>query len=701
MTATEIAPNVLSWASELDELTRDQVEKTARLPILSGPIALMPDAHLGIGATIGTVMASETAVIPSAVGVDIGCGMAARRVRLRAKHLPDSLQDWVSTAEKLIPAGLGKWHSDDQAGAEWIDRHRPPSRIEDPDRAAMQLGTLGSGNHFIEIALDEEERVWILLHSGSRGAGNKLATLHTRTAKKLHEGLGTQLEDPELAWLQDTQPEFAMYVSDLGWAQAYAMENRRLLLDAATFALRVALGREFEIVRDINCLAAETEVQTRLGVRPIADLAGSVHELLTTGGEWVKAPVESFGTQSLMKVTLSRSGVSKVIHATAGHRWLLRTRNGTLLEATTQELKHGDRLAFAFPPRARDLGVDRLAAARGFVFGDGTRSRNRSTALFCGVKDAAMLSLFEGLGNPPRFYDDRAVVNGLPLEWKDLPTLDAPASELYGWLAGYFAADGDVDKTGRPTLASATRENLVFVRALCTQIGVGTFGIRERRRVGYGMEESSLYLLGLMRGDLDEGFFLVPAHRQRFESGRGAAERRGWNVAAVEQTDRREEVFCAVVEGTEAFVLTDNILTGNCHHNYTEQEEHGGRTLWVTRKGAIRARVGDYGLIPGSMGQKSYVVKGLGNPLSYQSCSHGAGRRMSRRKARQNLSVERLHELMGAAAWQAGHAEALKDEHPEAYKPIDQVMRDQADLVEIVHELQAVANFKGVEERRR
>src|SRR5688572_24661828 len=170
----EIAPNVLSWASELDELTRAQAAVTARLPILAGHLALMPDAHLGKGATIGSVIPTASAVIPSAVGVDIGCGMAARRLDLRHEELPDGLDPWISAMGSAVPAGLGRWHGEPTASAlRWFAENPPPPTLDDPGRAVVQLGTLGSGNHFIELASDEDDRVWILLHSGSRGGGNK------------------------------------------------------------------------------------------------------------------------------------------------------------------------------------------------------------------------------------------------------------------------------------------------------------------------------------------------------------------------------------------------------------------------------------------------------------------------------------------------------------------------------------------------
>jgi tRNA-splicing ligase RtcB len=259
----QIAPGVLSWASELDEATREQAERTARLPIVAGPVALMPDAHLGMGATIGSVIPTETAVIPSAVGVDIGCGMAARRLDLRVDQLPDrGLDRWVDRMGRTVPAGLGHWHREPSSDAlDWFAEHPPPESLAHPDRAASQLGTLGSGNHFVELAVDEHAVVWILLHSGSRGGGNQLATLHTKVARRLHEGLGTRLEDPELAWLQQGTPEFDAYIHDLGWSQRYARENRRLLLVATHRELEAELGREIRSTDEVNCHHNYTELE--------------------------------------------------------------------------------------------------------------------------------------------------------------------------------------------------------------------------------------------------------------------------------------------------------------------------------------------------------------------------------------------------------------------------------------------------------
>jgi tRNA-splicing ligase RtcB len=134
----------------------------------------------------------------------------------------------------------------------------------------------------------------------------------------------------------------------------------------------------------------------------------------------------------------------------------------------------------------------------------------------------------------------------------------------------------------------------------------------------------------------------------------------------------------------------------NCHHNFAAREHHGGKDIWVTRKGAIKADTGDLGIIPGSMGARTFIVRGKGNALSYNSCSHGAGRRMSRGQARKQITEEALRQQMAGRVWLDDRARQLLDEGPDAYKDIEQVMREQQDLVEIVHELRGIVNYKGL-----
>ena len=194
-----INDKLISWASEIDEQTIAQAEKTARLPIVEGHVALMPDAHLGKGATIGSVIPTTGAVIPAAVGVDIGCGMIAAELDVTEDQLPDTLEPLLGRIEHAIPAGVGRGHDAVADNAQrWLATHRPATELADDqaNRAAKQFGTLGSGNHFFELCVDERGRVWVVLHSGSRGIGNQLATMHIATARNLATGTRAAARGP-------------------------------------------------------------------------------------------------------------------------------------------------------------------------------------------------------------------------------------------------------------------------------------------------------------------------------------------------------------------------------------------------------------------------------------------------------------------------------------------------------------------------
>ena len=386
MPPVEVAPKLLSWASELDEQTLAQARRTARLPVVEGHVALMPDAHLGIGATVGSVIPTRDAIIPAAVGVDIGCGMVAVETDLAGSGLPDDLNPLVARIERAIPAGVGKGHQRrSAAGRSWYADHPPASDFtpKQTERAISQFGTLGSGNHFVAAALDESDRVWTVVHSGSRGIGNGLASTHIDTARKLAQRSGLQLEDRDLAYFSEGTDEFDAYVADMLWAQDYAHANRDRMMDV-------------------------------------------------------------------------------------------------LLE------------------------------------------------------------------------------------------------ELFSF-------------------------------------------------VGTGVEVQRI----------------------------------------------------------------------NCHHNYAAREHHDGQDLWITRKGAIRARTDDRGVIPGSMGNDIHIVRGLGNAASYESCAHGAGRRHSRRQAKKRFTVDQLRAQMKGKAWNRERAGALLDEIPDAYKDLAQVMANQADLVVPEHTMREILNYKG------
>ena len=205
----------------------------------------MPDAHVGIGATVGSVIPTKGAVIPAAVGVDIGCGMVAAELDVVDTQLPDTLAPLLSRIERAIPAGVGRGHSDVSRNADrWLSAHRPATDLgtDRSVKAAKQFGTLGAGNHFFEVCLDERGRVWVVLHSGSRGIGNQLAQMHIGRARRLAKDLHLRLEDPDLAYFLEGTPEFEAYIADMLWAQEYARANRDQMMDNAMREVFAFLG---------------------------------------------------------------------------------------------------------------------------------------------------------------------------------------------------------------------------------------------------------------------------------------------------------------------------------------------------------------------------------------------------------------------------------------------------------------------------
>ena len=237
-------PNARLWAplAEIEESAQNQIRNMATLPVLGGDIAIMPDVHYGMGATVGSVIPTKGAIVPASVGVDIGCGMAAVRLSLTASDLPESLTAIRAQIERDIPVGFAMhdargYHAADVAALEAGYRAvvaAAPGLLDHrktKEAWAFQLGTLGGGNHFIELCLDESDGVWIMLHSGSRGIGNTIGQYYIAKAREYIASIGYGLPDKDLSWLAEGTPEFINYWNALSWAQMYAALNRRVMLD--------------------------------------------------------------------------------------------------------------------------------------------------------------------------------------------------------------------------------------------------------------------------------------------------------------------------------------------------------------------------------------------------------------------------------------------------------------------------------------
>jgi tRNA-splicing ligase RtcB len=254
---TQLSPKVLSWATDIEENTANQARISAEMPFVEPHVALMPDAHFGYGATVGSVIPTKGAIMPSAVGVDIGCGMIAARTNLGAGDLPDDLGELHRRISMAVPSGMGKGHHEAKTEAtigfpDW------PDTVENwPAKwmgvALQQFGSLGGGNHFIEVCLDEGDGVWIVLHSGSRGIGNKIAQMHIDGAKGLMKRMFITLEEPDLAYFVEGTPEFQNYITDMLWAQDYAMGNRQSMLTTVLNTMMDVLDRPIWFADTINC----------------------------------------------------------------------------------------------------------------------------------------------------------------------------------------------------------------------------------------------------------------------------------------------------------------------------------------------------------------------------------------------------------------------------------------------------------------
>lgn len=360
------------------------------------------------------------------------------------------------------------------------------------------------------------------------------------------------------------------------------------------------------------CFTGDTEFLTRDGVTTFAEAVGTDVMVLTqaspTGrdsqavrrdGRWVEAPIRSYGEQPVLSVVLSRNRQTKVVRATPEHEWFASTdarsaARGDAHQVTTSDLRPGMALASLMPGSANlaNSVPSPFGIAAGVVFGDGHVQPSRGAQVdLWGAKDAHLLRYFPESRQEPRKTSGGVLgvrVSGMPASWKDRPSLDEGTSYLYGWLAGYIAADGTVGKTGAVTLSSARRDDLVHAAAVANRLGIATHGIRSHDRVGLGTEPTPLHRLTFVAATVPDDLLVLPEHRRRFAAASKGFTSTRWTVVAVEDHGEREEVFCAEVPDTETFALADYVWVHNCANRHKEMTG-----MWPGDKGNKSAEVYD------------------------------------------------------------------------------------------------------------
>jgi tRNA-splicing ligase RtcB len=372
VTRQHVNDRLINWASLLDQQTLDQAKRTASMPFVYPHLALMPDAHLGKGATVGSVIPTLEAIIPAAVGVDIGCGMIAVRSQFSAADVGGrELRRLREAIERAVPLSAGRYNrSMTDTARVRVEELEADAEVDYANFAAnwrLQLGTLGSGNHFIEVTLDEEQRVWLFLHSGSRGVGNKIAQRHIEVAQRLCKQWHIDLPDRDLAYLVEGTDEFDAYLRDLRWAQKFALLNREEMMDRVVACLEAWIGEPVVESERINCHHNFTERE------------------------------KHFGKQ----VWVSRKGA---IEAKAGQPGLIPGSMGT---ASYVVVGKGDRLALNSSPHGAGRSYSRSAARRTFTSAD-------------------LRAAMKGI----EYRDTDAFIDEIPAAYKDIDQVMADAADL-------------------------------------------------------------------------------------------------------------------------------------------------------------------------------------------------------------------------------------------------------------------------------
>lgn len=306
------------------------------------------------------------------------------------------------------------------------------------------------------------------------------------------------------------------------------------------------------------CFRGDTKILTKKGIKTLKELVGKDIFVLNKNHGWENATVKNFGKQKLKKLTLERYGNEKIIYVTGNHVWFVRD-NSTLKEVSTDNLQIGMKIPFNSSKIWSQVTPSPFGVAHGFFIGDGAKDRLKAN--FCGDK-VSLLPYFTP-ANIKGTKEEYTTI-GIPKCFRELPSLDETPSYLYGWLSGYFAADGCVDTKGRCTISSTKKENIDFVRDILCVLGMPVNEVRYQDRVSNLTNEiGRIYTLTLSDEYLKEDFFIRPTHKERFKPNKDR-KNRNWIVKNIEDTDYDEEVYCVVAPQTESFTLDNNVLTHNC-----------------------------------------------------------------------------------------------------------------------------------------
>ena len=364
----QISKRLMSWASILEPNVQEQAERTAAMPFIYPHLALMPDAHLGKGSTIGSVIPTLGAIMPAAVGVDIGCGMMAIRTQFTAADMRarGDLAGLRVAIENAIPLSAGKYNETFRKAPETAARIAELEAAGGAEAAEqiapnwrLQLGSLGSGNHFIEVSLDEQDRVWLFLHSGSRGVGNRLATKHIKTAVAQCKKWWISLPDPDLAYLVEDTDEFEAYIRDLRWAQRFAALNRQEMMDRVQACLGAWIGQPVQREQTVACHHNYTEREKHFGKQVWLSRKGAIDATTATlgliPGSMGTASYIVAGKGNRLALNSSPHGAGRAYGRKAAERTFTRAQLDAAMEGI--EWRHTDAFLDEIPAAYKDVDV--------------------------------------------------------------------------------------------------------------------------------------------------------------------------------------------------------------------------------------------------------------------------------------------------------------------------------------------------------